>query len=440
MSDPQNRNTPINIPIPEQNDMVYYGDRFGLTCYQLGRSVADGGEGKIYNGTGGKAYKIYKPHRLTPAAIQKLEAMVGLKPHLNENICWPEALLFEPSEQRIPIGFSMKNINAKGGNIPTLEQLINNPGYHGKDWNRKSLVRVCIKIVEAFAGLHKAGILMGDVNPRNILVDENCNVFFIDVDSYQFGDYICPVGMPEYISPRIHKLGGAYNEIRRTPEDEQFAVTTILYRVLFLNAMPYPVDNTDIADAIRNYRFRFCDDYAAGEDMYIWKNLTPTIRQTFLRAYTEGVYLDNSTWKEQLNELYDWMEYGWVSDEFLPSEAINETDLKRVKFQKSTCTECGRSYKSIGQKQGAEALCARCRKSRENNRRIIHRLVCKNCKKPFTANPWDSNGADSENCLCPDCDSSASFPTADCSDKAVLQRQYEAILKNLEPKVKEDYI
>ena len=80
MQDIKNNNSPINIPIPEYGDLVYYKDRFGKLCYKLDASINDGGEGKIYSGTGGKVYKIYKPHRLTELTIEKIKAMVEKKP------------------------------------------------------------------------------------------------------------------------------------------------------------------------------------------------------------------------------------------------------------------------------------------------------------------------------------------------------------------------
>lgn len=438
MGDIKDLNRPIDILLPEQGDKVYYRDPEGVD-YTLREAISDGGQGYIYKGTGGKLFKIYKKESFTEAAIKKLEAMVSKEHNLSDNICWPEALIFEPSEKRLPVGFSMVNVNAKEANIPTLEQLVNNPAYHGEEWNRKNFLLVCINMIDLFIQLHNSGILMGDVNPRNILVDEDCNVFFIDVDSYQFDEYICPVGMPEYVSPRIHKLGGAYSEIKRTEEDERYAIITLIYRTLFLNALPFPIGE-NVSNSIRNYRFRFGEGYAEGDDQYIWGNLTPALRKAFLDAYTKGEYVDERSLKKLLNELYDWMEQDFVSDDLLPVEAIDESQLNVKRFKTVFCGECGGSYKKIDDQNDAEALCAACRKDRKNNRKIIHRLICSNCQKTFTVNPWDSNGVDPEKCLCPDCDSNAVFPLENYGDRAILKAQYEQILKNLEFEDGEDYI
>lgn len=426
-----------NILIPEQNDKIYYGE--SDTAYYLGKPIAIGGEGIIYSGTGGKAFKIYKKHRLTKTTIAKVQAMIEMKNDPNDNICWPETLIYEPSVKHIPVGYSMKNVNAGGKNIPTLERLINNPHYHGTNWNRRFLVRVCIRIVEAFEKLHKANIFMGDINPKNILVDKTCNVFFIDVDSYQFGEYLCPVGMPEYMSPELHNKGVTLSEVKRTLKDEQFAITTLIYRILFLNALPFPIDEINVAKSIVNYRFRFADGSTDNNDIYIWNNLTPELRKTFTDAYTEGIYVDETVWKKQLNQLYDWMVDDLVSDDLLINEAVDEANIGKQKFTKATCIECGIEYKKIEGKV-SDSLCPFCKKDQKFNRRIISRYICKKCNKEFTVNPWDSVNADSENSLCPDCNENASFPPKNFGNTDFLKRQYEKILENLETKETEEYI
>ncbi len=439
MQEIENNNLLINVPIPEYGDIVYYRERFGSLSYQLKKSLADGGEGKIYSGTGGKVYKIYKPHRLTGNAIKKLEAMIAEKPHLSDNICWPEDLIFEPSESRIPVGFSMTNVNAESRNIPTLEQLITNPVYHGKEWNRKDLVRVCIKTVELFEQLHKHNILMGDVNPKNILVDKYGNVFFIDVDSYQFKEFLCPVGMLEYVSPRIHGMTGTLIEIERTVEDELFAIITLIYRILFLNALPFPLNTVDLKDAIINHRFRFDSNDTSGDDYFVWKNLTPNLRKIFTDAFVEGAYANTISLKEALRELYSFMEKGFVSDDLLLVDFIDTNDIKKLKYEKAVCANCGIEFKAIEGKNN-DSICQHCIRQRRLNRENIYRFACKSCKKTFTVNPWDSENADSENALCPDCDENASFPKNGFNNLNELKAKYNAALKNLSNNDSEDYI
>ena len=435
------KNLQINIPIPEYGDYVYYQKPDGkLVQYKLYELIADGGEGKIYRGTGGKVYKIYKPHRLTQNAINKLRAMVEKRPKLSDNICWPESLILEPSDDKIPVGFSMANANAEARDIVTLEHIINNPTYHGKDWNRQDLIHVCINIVELFEQLHKSNILMGDVNPKNILVDKYHKVTFIDVDSYQFENFYCPVGMPEYVSARIHKMGGALSEIARTIEDELFAIITLIYRIIFLNALPFPLDTIDVKDAIKNHRFRFETESTLGDDYYVWKNLNPALRQIFINAFTEGIYATHNQLKDALRELHSFMQKGVVSDDLLLVDFIDEKDFQKSKYKTVICENCGAEFKAING-QSHDMLCQRCIKNRKLNRENIYRLICKNCKKSFTVNPWDSEGIDSSDALCPDCEENPHFPKEGFEKIQNLQASYEAILKNLTTdNAEEDYI
>ena len=69
--------------------------------------------------------------------------------------------------------------------------------------------RIGVKIAEAFRWLHTIHVRIGDVNPSNILVNDNGSVMLIDCDSFQIPGppghqpYPCVVGSPEYTAPEI---------------------------------------------------------------------------------------------------------------------------------------------------------------------------------------------------------------------------------------------
>lgn len=438
-----------NILIPRTGDTVYYGDASSGVGYELGMPInadkggqesSSGGEGTVYRASGGQAFKIYKKEHLNAQTIDKITAMVNKKPNLSDNICWPQQLLFESSKLRIPVGFSMKNIKSELEEIPTLDKLISAKEYFVKQWGwtRLSFVRVCIKIAETFLQLHKNGILMGDVNTKNILVGKNCNVFFIDVDSYQFDEFLCPVGTPEFASPRIHSLGGQYGVIKRTEDDERFAIAMLIYRILFFNAMPFYPNDFDVKNAIINHHFRFEDDNCTAGDVLIWKNLTPDLRKTFSDAFLKGKYVDESVWISQLNDLYTCIDAGYLSNELSPTAAIENEQFKIKKFKKVACVRCGASIELPQDAAEKAELCSSCKEIKKNNNRRIFRVNCKKCKKAFTLNPWDSGEIDTDDCLCPDCDENSTLTFNLEEDN--LKKVFAFAMENLKPEQEEDII
>ncbi len=46
-------------------------------------------------------------------------------------------------------------------------------------------------------------IILGDINPKNLMIDDRKSVFIIDADSWQLEGYPCPVGTPMYTSPTM---------------------------------------------------------------------------------------------------------------------------------------------------------------------------------------------------------------------------------------------
>ena len=47
------------------------------------------------------------------------------------------------------------------------------------------LIYVAANIARAVAAIHESGLIIGDVNPKNILVTRKATVYLLDVDSFQ---------------------------------------------------------------------------------------------------------------------------------------------------------------------------------------------------------------------------------------------------------------
>jgi DNA-binding helix-hairpin-helix protein with protein kinase domain len=104
-------------------------------------------------------------------------------------------------------------------------------------WTRRNLVDLALDVVQKVRELHRRNVLLGDLNPRNILADPQGRAWFVDLDSCQVGGYPCPVGTPTFTPPEIQ--GRDFKTFLRTPEQEQFALATLIFMILLPGKPPY---------------------------------------------------------------------------------------------------------------------------------------------------------------------------------------------------------
>ncbi len=64
------------------------------------------------------------------------------------------------------------------------------------------VVAALLSLHTAIAGLHRAGVVVGDCNDLNVLVDGR-RVHLIDVDSYQYGSWVCEMFSERFLDPRL---------------------------------------------------------------------------------------------------------------------------------------------------------------------------------------------------------------------------------------------
>lgn len=140
--------------------------------------IASGGEGSVY-GRGGKCYKIYtKPSNMIP--LGKIKELSYIS---NPNIIKPEQALLE---NNIPVGYSMRHVS----DTHVLCQLFPKIFKQRNNLAQDNILNLIKNLQESILSIHKADVLVVDLNEMNLLVDKNFKeVFFIDVDSYQTKHY-----------------------------------------------------------------------------------------------------------------------------------------------------------------------------------------------------------------------------------------------------------
>lgn len=93
------------------------------------------------------------------------------------------------------------------------------------------VVAALLALHDAVAGLHRAGVVVGDCNDLNVLVDAR-RVHLIDVDSYQYAGFTCSMFSERFVDPR---LCDAQQLVPVRPHDEDsdwFAFAVMAFRSL----------------------------------------------------------------------------------------------------------------------------------------------------------------------------------------------------------------
>ncbi|HEY4059223.1 MAG TPA: hypothetical protein VGM39_21550 [Kofleriaceae bacterium] len=196
------------------------GERIDLTSLPL---LGQGGEAEVYDLGDGRVLKWWKPPQhpdydgLTAAqaaattrlaeAATKLRAIPGGLP---ASVCAPSMLAFAPSTSlRYVRGASPIGSDVVGYVMPKIAgTALANLGE--PKWRRDNpvagadVVGTLLALHDAIAGLHARGVVVGDFNDLNVLVEpELRRVHMIDVDSYQFGGFACPMFSERFVDPRL---------------------------------------------------------------------------------------------------------------------------------------------------------------------------------------------------------------------------------------------
>jgi DNA-binding helix-hairpin-helix protein with protein kinase domain len=302
----------------------------------LGRLFNKGGEGHIYPlaDNGDVLVKHYNKRTLKRAMnrrlMEKVETMRQMEKMLaSDRFGWPRILVYGSDGSWL--GYGM--LRVEGVQMQTLCQprLIAERLPH---WSRREVVKCAKSFVDLIDYAHKNGVVVGDINPGNFLVDPvYCEVRGIDCDSYQVecnGSYYpCPVGIPMLLAPEL--LDGVdYSTVHRTVEQELFSVAVMLFRMLMLGLHPY--SRTYGEDPVANLKSGKC---ALGEGAgsrlplgpwyNVWSHLPFYMKTLFVTAFRDGhsdpsVRPSLAEWKDAFNRYENDLGKGWMDWHMVPAK------------------------------------------------------------------------------------------------------------------------
>src|SRR5262249_29219692 len=230
---------------------------------QLGRRIGTGAEGEVYEmqDSSDLVAKVYHE----PPPPEKAEKLVALSRLGNERLfnlsAWPVSTLRDAPDGDV-VGFVMKKISH-------AEEVhaLHSPKSRLQKFPEASwafLIYVAANIARAVAAIHEHGLVIGDVNPKNILVTRKATVYLLDVDSFQVSadgkTYRCEGGFPEYTPPELQ--GVAFRDVDREREHDSFGLAVVIFQLLFLGRHPFSgsylgAGEMPLERAIREFRFAY---------------------------------------------------------------------------------------------------------------------------------------------------------------------------------------
>lgn len=334
---------------------------------RLGKKLSEGGEGVIYETSSQELVcKIYHPDKLTSLKRKKIELMVTRKID-RAGICWPTDLVFNQYAEFI--GYLMPRAQGKtmqGAMFVKPVLLKTFP-----TWQRVDLVNLCLAFLEQLRYLHSLNILVGDINPQNLLVTQDSEkLWLVDTDSFQIEAFPCPVGTVNFTAPEIQ--GKGYESFLRSTQHELFAVATMLFMILFPGKPPYSQQGGGSpAENIKNKKFPYRDasdkENFSGENAphgswaVIWNHLSKDIQAAFHRSFSRDERLTLEEWIELLKRYRFAIRKNWRSNEIFPSSYFFIHDPVEVICGRcNTKTTASQKYALAQAKKGMKVWCQDC--------------------------------------------------------------------------------
>lgn len=392
--------TPLTYSmLPTQGDTVTRASADRSGSLVLGPLLGEGGEGSVYEADGDAVVKIFDKEHLTRHRKEKIELLVGRSLRV-QGLCIPSEVV--RNKQGEFVGYVMPKASGR-----EFQRTIFNKRKFEREfpeWRKVDLVDICISFLEKVQYLHSMNVILGDINPKNLMVDERKNVFIIDADSWQLEGYPCPVGTPMFTSPAM--LGKTYSDDLRTMEDELFAVATMLFMIVMTGQFPYVRTGTDgdMVQLIRegNFAFQYENrnnkDQPDGDWKYMWSHIHKPVKDMFWHTFhREGKrYEKRPTATEWLEAFRSYKSYlGNTRMSFDPM-SNDVYPIRNKAFKQDTpiqdCPTCGRENAIAGiwsddtQEYFVPRQCNKCRAQQPASGAATARAVsasCRDCSLSF---------------------------------------------------------
>lgn len=228
----------------------------------LGAIISQSGNDAVYQVPGDSrlAAKVYHGGTSRPLT-SKLNSLVQVESQeLRRFASWPTSLLY-PKGSDDPIGFLMPLPSSRNGIHTLYSPKARSLHFKAADW--KFLIRAALNTASAFNAVHKAGCIIGDINPASILVGQDASIRLTDCDTFQIGfDSSVSAGgktLDTLTPPELQ--GKPFGALVRGVNHDNFSLAVLIFQVLFMGRHPfagrYAGGDMPISRAIAEFRFAY---------------------------------------------------------------------------------------------------------------------------------------------------------------------------------------
>ncbi len=208
--------------------------------------IGVGGEAEVFSLGPERVLKLFKRETHPDFAgwpAQGRAAEERLREHQAKLAAFPRGLppqviapqgLARASRQGPIVGYAMRRVE------PALPlAAYGDPALRAGRIDAATVTRALLELHDALAALHQCGVVVGDLNDRNVLVQDD-RVALIDADSLQFGPYLCRLFTESFVDPLLCDPGAERPVLRQAygPEADWYAYCVALFRCLLLTG-PY---------------------------------------------------------------------------------------------------------------------------------------------------------------------------------------------------------
>lgn len=201
----------------------------------IGDRIGRGGEGTVYTVTNATrlALKLYHEH--VAEREHHLKSLIKATRHgASSAVAWPKRRVVDQS--KATVGFLMEAFRDARPIHELYTPLSRRTCFPAAD--DAFLKRTALNLSRVVARLHDDGFIIGDLNHSSVLVLPNATVRLVDADSFPLApDFICRVGTPEYMSSDLQ--GADLNHASRSPRHDMFALSVLIYQLLFNGRHPF---------------------------------------------------------------------------------------------------------------------------------------------------------------------------------------------------------
>mgnify|MGYP001776803857 CR=1 FL=1 len=368
---------------------------------EIHEKLGQGGEGIIYATDTPSVAKLF--FEMSPIREAKLKLLEEHPIKVDPHLAYPSTRLFD--EKGATVGILMPY--AKGRSLHEVLQLdpqTAKPAILKEcPWFAKHhLVQIAKAVVRHINVLHSLGIVLGDINQDNFLVelpiapDATADVWVVDIDSAQIEGYPCLVQKEEFVAPwRLDDLTSG-KPFLRTLHDDGFALSVLIFHILLAELFPYQQKELRYDLAARNCRFPFAtaeSRRAMLTDMLQGYALLYGLLPVELRGRFTAVFDASGYWvkRKEMPQDKQWMPLLSAYEQYLRKHP--EEDAFEFPGEVAFCKTCGFPFLRMPgdiiqvcpQCRQKMRVCENCGREEQTNRED-ERFYCLSCRKEHRKN------------------------------------------------------